>query len=90
MKIFATLFTLLISLSMFGQLNMDSLGRLDYDALHGTVLNDIWGYVDEMGNEYALVGTEDGTSVVDVTNPANPVEVFWDCLLYTSPSPRDA
>lgn len=32
----------------------------------------IWGYVDSLGNEYALVGTYDGVSIVDVTDPDNP------------------
>ncbi len=40
-------------------------------------LNDIWGYVDSDGNEYALVGTETGLSIVDVTTPTAPVEVFF-------------
>ncbi|NBX78888.1 MAG: hypothetical protein EBQ94_00645, partial [Flavobacteriales bacterium] len=45
--------------------------------LHGANLNDIWGYVDELGNEYAIVGTTKGTSIVNVSNPSNPTEVFW-------------
>ncbi len=36
--------------------------------------NDIWGYAAPNGKEYALVGTTGGTSVVDVTNPATPIE----------------
>src|SRR5690349_3323615 len=36
----------------------------------------IWGYVDDNGNEYALVGTYEGVSIVDVTDPDNPVEKF--------------
>lgn len=39
--------------------------------------SDIWGYVDEFGNEYAIVGNQTGTSIVDVTDPVNPVEVFY-------------
>ncbi len=53
------------------------MGNLDYSQLHDAELNDIWGYVDETGKEYALVGTTKGVSVVDVSNPTNPVEVFW-------------
>ena len=49
------------------QLNMDSIGHLDYNVLHNTDLNDVWGYEDEMGNEYALVGAKKGTSVVDLS-----------------------
>ena len=40
-------------------------------------LSDIWGYVDPQGKEYALVGVYNGTSIVDVSNPANPVEKFF-------------
>jgi choice-of-anchor B domain-containing protein len=62
---------------IFAQLNVDSLSHINYQQLHDANLNDVWGYVDEFGNEYALVGTSKGTSIVDVTDPANPVEVFW-------------
>ena len=59
------------------QLNVDSISHINYQQLHAANLNDVWGYVDEMGNEYALVGTSKGTSIVNVTDPTNPVEVFW-------------
>ncbi len=36
--------------------------------------NDIWGYVDTQGREYALLGTESGTSIIEITDPYNPVE----------------
>lgn len=39
-------------------------------------LNDVWGWVDEeTGKEYAIVGRTNGTSVVEVTDPDNPVDV---------------
>lgn len=69
--------TLIIGLSSFAQVNMTQLSNLNYVSLHNAELNDIWGYVDEAGNEYACVGTTKGTSIVDVTNPVAPVEVFW-------------
>ena len=53
--------------------NMSLLGKYTYD-FEGYGVNDIWGYVDQQGNEYALVGLENGSSFVDVTNPANPIE----------------
>jgi choice-of-anchor B domain-containing protein len=53
-------------------LNMTKLGQLDYSAQ----LSNIWGYATE-GNEYALVGMSNGTSFVDVTDPTNPVEVYF-------------
>lgn len=37
-------------------------------------LNDIWGWNDPLnGGEYAIVGRVNGTSFVDITDPANPV-----------------
>lgn len=35
--------------------------------------NDIWGYASPSGREYALVGLESATAVVEVTNPDLPV-----------------
>lgn len=58
------------------QLNMSLLSQYDYPIARGDV-SDIWGYVDEFGNEYAIVGNEFGVSIVDVTNPTIPVEVFY-------------
>ncbi len=77
-------FAVFISISTsFSQLHLDSLSRVDYSALHGTQLNDVWGYADGNGNEYALVGTQDGLSVVDVSDPQNPSEVFWGMGLHS-------
>ncbi|MCH8247407.1 MAG: choice-of-anchor B family protein [Bacteroidetes bacterium] len=37
-------------------------------------VNDLWGWTDpDTGNEYALVGREDGTAFVDISDPLNPV-----------------
>ncbi len=39
-------------------------------------LNDLWGWTDpQTGDEYALVGREDGTAFVNITDPLNPVFV---------------
>ncbi len=70
-------FLLCLPNQALAQLNVDSLSHINYQQLHAANLNDVWGYVDELGNEYALVGTSKGTSIVDVTDPANPVEIFW-------------
>ena len=65
--------------SVFGCNDMDLVAYLPVSALggeRGTRLNDIWGWTDpETEREYALVGRMDGTSFVDVTDPANPVVV---------------
>ena len=71
-------FSLIISLkALLGQADLTFVSQTDFVALHNTGLNDVWGYVDEQGNEYAIVGTEDGTSIMNLSDPANPVEVFW-------------
>jgi choice-of-anchor B domain-containing protein len=42
-------------------------------AKRGTLLNDLWGWTDSTtGREFAIVGRTDGTSFVEVTDPANP------------------
>jgi len=51
-------------------LNINLLSNLDYN----NDLSDVWGYANDAG-EYALVGVYNGISVVDVTNPFNPVEL---------------
>lgn len=54
------------------QLNCTFRSNLPY----GFALSNIGGYVDSLGNEYALVGTYQGLSIVDVTDPVNPIEKF--------------
>lgn len=76
MKILLVL-AICISFGAHAQLNTTLIGHLDLSTAHNTFMNDIWGYTDEFDNEYALVGTQDGTSIVDVTDGANPTEMFW-------------
>lgn len=73
---FFLIFSTVISVS-FGQLNMTLKSQINYQQLHNTLLNDIWGYVDQAGNEYALVGARAGVSIVSLADPDNPTEVFW-------------
>ncbi len=56
-------------------LNVQFRSQLSYGT--NVDLANIWGYVDSLGNEYALVGTQTGLSIVDVTNPVNPVQKFF-------------
>src|SRR5688572_30580117 len=69
--------TIVFGCRAFAQLNMTQLGYLDIPANHATELNGIWGYTDETGKEYALVGTKDGVSIVDVSVPSNPTEILF-------------
>jgi choice-of-anchor B domain-containing protein len=79
MKTLITLFLFFFSFTFFSQnANIELVSRLNYNTLHQTHLNDIWGHVDAQGNEYALVGAVKGTSIVSLQNPTNPIEVFWE------------
>jgi choice-of-anchor B domain-containing protein len=50
-----------------------SMLRAEGDS-RGVRTNDNWGWTDpETGREYALVGRNDGTSFIDITDPTNPV-----------------
>ena len=68
--------TILLPISVICQsnYNLSLLGTYDNYNSEG---NDIWGWVAPDGSEYALVGLNDGFSVVNVTNPSNPVEEFF-------------
>jgi len=65
----------------FSILSQNSMNLLLMGSYEWTSVNsegsDIWGWVDANGNEFALVGLNDGFSVVDVTNGTNPIEMFY-------------
>jgi len=65
-------FFILSSLAFSQGWNMELMGSLYYPQ----GLNDVWGYSDG-DHEYALVGTQTGLSVVDVTNPSNLNELYF-------------
>ncbi len=58
---------------MTAQLNIEFLSNFPYES----VGNDIWGYVAPDSSEYAIMGTFDGVSVVNVTDPRDPQEVVF-------------
>jgi choice-of-anchor B domain-containing protein len=59
------------SLTAQTDFNVTRLSRLDE---HGTY-NDVWGYVAPDGREYALLGGQGGTIIINATDPVNPYEV---------------
>ncbi|HEX5001221.1 MAG TPA: choice-of-anchor B family protein [Bacteroidia bacterium] len=74
MKKFYTLALLLLTASLLHAQNFNMTFRSN-KTYTGDLAN-IGHYVDALGNEYALVGYEYGLSIVDVTDPANPIEKF--------------
>lgn len=53
--------------------NIDLVGHLKYNE----ELSSIWGYTSQKGKEYALVGTVNGTSIVDISQPDSPKEIHY-------------
>lgn len=80
-------FSLLIFLSALSVNSQENYNLIQRSNLPfpGKTLANIWGYADDLGNEYALVGTSTGLTIVDVTNPDVPdllfnipgVDNFW-------------
>src|SRR3990172_5598322 len=60
----------------FAQQNMTLRSKVTLAQMSTTALSNIWGYTDSLGNEYALVGTETGVSIIDITNPDTPLVLF--------------
>ena len=70
------LIAFLFSVSIItAQTNVTFLSNLNQYPSAG--YNDVWGYVDGSGNEYALLGVQTGTSIINVTNPITPVEIAF-------------
>lgn len=68
----------MISLKGFTQF-LPSLNTQFRDALYypGQTCANIWGYVDSLGNEYALLGVQTGTAIINVTNPDDIFQVAF-------------
>lgn len=74
-KILLVLLMLPYLLLAQSSLNLGLIGSYEWSTTEGS---DIWGWVDPVdGGEYALVGLNDGFSCVNVSNPTNPVEMFY-------------
>lgn len=59
--------------------NMTLLGNWDDNSLPSNNFanfqyNDLWGYTDAQGREYAILGNETWVIFLDVTNPTTPIE----------------
>lgn len=81
MKIF-TFLLLCLPVFAFGQAEEATLLGTWHDpsiiatAAHDNVYNDIWGYVID-DREIAIIGTTAGTHFIEVTDPTNPIEIFF-------------
>jgi choice-of-anchor B domain-containing protein len=52
----------------------DLLSQIDLPTLNASLANDSWGWTDPLnGNEYAIVGLNNGTAFIDITDPLNTI-----------------
>jgi len=65
-------FFLMLPCLIIAQTNVTFLSNLNQYSSAG--YSNIWGYVDPLGNEYALLGVRTGTSIISLADPTNPVE----------------
>lgn len=65
------------SVAGFDCSEVDLVSYLPVNALgggRGVIANDLWGWTDpETGSEYVVLGRNNGTAFVDISDPANPV-----------------
>jgi choice-of-anchor B domain-containing protein len=69
----------------FGASGVEVLSQLtlsEFDDPPASQGNDIWGYVSPSGREYALMGLNNQTAFVEITDPRNPV--LLGATLHTS------
>ena len=54
--------------------NMDLISRIELDTFQANSGNDSWGWTDSTtGNEYAIMGLDNGTAFVDLSDPTTPI-----------------
>ena len=54
-------------------LNYDLMGRITLDEMDAEAGNDCWGWTDSTtGREYAIMGVNNGTSFIDITDSTSP------------------
>ncbi len=54
---------------LLAQYGVELVGQLDFIDQN---MNDVWGYVDGDGNEYALIGSTGGVHIIDISSPEDP------------------
>ncbi len=73
--IFITVFFVL-NLTLDAQTNLNFQALLPFNHAADEEMSNLWGY-SVAGHDYVIAGSTEGTSVVDITNAANPVEILW-------------
>lgn len=71
-KAFIHIVFIFLCMTTYAQQNIDLIGYLPLNNR----INDIWGYTDSLGNEYALLGSEVSIYIIDISTPQNPLVLF--------------
>ena len=53
--------------------NYNLMGHVSLEEMDAQNANDIWGWTDPFGKEYAVIGLDNGTAFIDVTDPLKPI-----------------
>ena len=54
--------------------NYDLLGQVSLETMGAISASDSWGWTDPVtGKEFALIGLDNGTGFIDISNPTNPI-----------------
>jgi len=74
---FAITILLLFFITFLGSTNLLAQTSQNIDFLAnwngaGEEYNDVWGYADGTGREYAIIGSQSQTHFLDITNPSSP------------------
>lgn len=69
MKKFTILFLIVLTIKISAQTNIEFVSSLNPGS---SSYSDIWGYTDQSGNEYAIMGAYNGTYIINLIDPTNP------------------
>jgi choice-of-anchor B domain-containing protein len=61
---------------LHAQANLNFRALLPYNHATNEEMSSLWGY-SVAGHDYVIAGTTAGTSLVEITDPYNPVEILW-------------
>ena len=62
-------FTFSLIISQVENYNLDLIHNIEFEnASNNFGVSDVWGYTDETGIEYAIIGYQSGTSIINVSN----------------------
>ncbi len=80
-KILILIWCFILTFPLYAQLNMTLIKHVQasdggLSSVWNGEMSDVWGYEVD-GNEYAIVTMEDGISILDITDPLSPSEVFY-------------